>query len=58
MRHGKGKFVYADGAKYDGEWYEGSMKGYGLLYYKNGALAYEGHWKADKFHGRGVIYNN
>jgi len=47
--------VYADGAKYEGEWYEGSMAGYGLLYYKNGALAYEGHWKGDKFHGRGVV---
>lgn len=34
------------------------MNGYGKLYYKTGSIAYEGQWKSDRFHGRGVLYNH
>jgi len=44
-RHGKGKFIYSDGGVY------------GALYYADHSIAYEGEWKADKFEGRGILYN-
>lgn len=33
------------------------MQGLGALYYINQTLAYEGEWKQDKLHGKGVLYN-
>ena len=56
-RHGRGRFYYADGGMYDGDWKNGSMHGVGTLYYANGQVAYEGEWFEDQFHGRGVVYN-
>ena len=57
LRHGKGTFYYSDGGMYSGDWFEGSMEGYGSLFYASGVKAYEGEWKADRFHGKGVVYN-
>jgi hypothetical protein len=34
------------------------MHGFGVLTYPNGALAYQGHWTNDEFHGKGVLYND
>ena len=56
-RHGKGKFIYSDGGVYEGDWNEGKMHGYGVLYYGDRSIAYEGEWKEDKFEGRGILYN-
>jgi len=42
LRHGNGKFYYADGGYYEGEWREGRMEGLGTLYYPSGSLAYLG----------------
>ena len=33
------------------------MDGYGVLYYADHTIAYEGNWKEDKFHGRGILRN-
>ena len=33
------------------------MHGYGILYYSNGKIAYEGEWNEDEFHGIGKVYN-
>ena len=33
------------------------MHGHGKLYYEIGVLAYEGGFKEDCFHGRGVLWN-
>ena len=57
FRHGKGKFYYSDGGMYDGEWKAGSMDGFGTLFYAGGNIAYKGEWKEDKFHGKGIVYN-
>ena len=34
------------------------MNGYGVLFYADGSIAYQGQWKDDYFNGRGVIYND
>lgn len=57
LRHGKGRFNYADGGMYSGDWVLGSIEGYGVLYYAGGKKAYEGMWRSDKFNGKGVLYN-
>jgi serine/threonine protein kinase len=57
LRHGKGKFYYSDGGMYDGDWRSGSMDGVGTLFYAGGNVAYKGEWKEDKFHGKGIVYN-
>ena len=33
------------------------MHGYGVLYYPNSEVAYEGHWEGDQLTGWGVLYN-
>ena len=57
LRHGKGKLAFADGTYYDGEWNQGKMAGYGILYYYNGFIAYEGEWSNNRFEGKGAMYN-
>lgn len=57
LRHGTGKFFYADGGYYEGEWCEGRMEGLGTLYYPSGSLAYLGQWRNDQFNGKGTVYN-
>ncbi len=34
------------------------MNGYGILFYGDGSIAYQGEWRDDYFHGRGMIYND
>ena len=48
-RHGKGKFYYQDGGRYDGNWVENKMNGFGVLYYQSDRVAYEGEWVNDQF---------
>jgi hypothetical protein len=57
LRDGKGKFYYSDGGMYDGDWKGGHIDGFGVLFYPNGCIAYQGEWKLDKFHGKGIVYN-
>ncbi len=57
MRHGQGKFFYQDGGRYEGEWKENKMNGYGKLFYQSDKIAYEGEWVNDQFHGWGKLYN-
>ena len=33
------------------------MNGYGILYYEDQRIAYEGEWKDDMFSGKGSLYN-
>ncbi len=40
-----------------GSFFKDFMHGQGKLYYPCGKLAYEGAFKYDKFHGRGIIHN-
>mgnify|MGYP000922459573 FL=1 len=57
-KHGTGRFWYVGGAHYEGQYHHGNMEGFGRLYYDENTLAYEGTWVADKFHGKGTVYNN
>ena len=58
-RHtGKGTVTYAanDGGvaeKYEGDWSDGKMHGYGKYFYSDGGV-YEGEWVDGKMHGRGL----
>ena len=42
--------TFANGDKYDGEWKDDNMHGYGLFTYPCGGK-YEGQWKDGKKHG-------
>ena len=53
-RHGQGKFVYAAGDLYEGEWVKGSKEGQGTMTYANGST-YDGGWKLNMRHGKGRI---
>jgi hypothetical protein len=55
LRHGKGTYIFEDGARYDGNWYLHQMSGYGKLYFPSGKLAYEGEWSHDCLHGKGRL---
>jgi len=46
MAHGNGEFFYADGDKYEGNWYQDQANGYGIYIHRNGNR-YEGDWSND-----------
>jgi hypothetical protein len=52
-REGEGTYVYASGAKYQGEWKAGIMDGRGMYRHADGSV-YEGEWKAGEKEGRGT----
>lgn len=58
VRQGQGKFFYKSGGMFIGGWHDGKMSGQGVLFYPNGAKAYEGEWRGGKFHGRGTLLND
>ncbi len=41
LRHGKGTRVWANGAKYEGQWVSGVMQGVGIYTSANGQEQYE-----------------
>jgi len=51
-RHGKGKEVWPDGRKYEGDYVNGVQEGYGVYCYADDSK-YEGDWKNKKRHGKG-----
>ena len=44
--HGTGKYVYADGSTYDGQWLDSKMHGKGVYMFANGNK-YDGEWAED-----------
>merc|ERR1712232_1145563 len=48
LKHGHGKFVWADGRIYDGQWVKGQRHGRGLYINSKGQKRL-GNWVADKF---------
>ena len=54
--HGKGKFLYVNGAKYVGEFKKGKRHGFGKYVYANGNY-YVGEWKNDERSGDGFFEN-
>lgn len=57
LRHGEGNYIFSQGGVYKGNWNMGKMDGYGVLFYANGKVAYEGNWKDDVFEGKGNVNN-
>lgn len=55
---GKGKYFYANGDKFVGEFQNGKKNGLGIMYWgansKFKGNRYEGEWKDDEMSGRGV----
>ncbi|CDW72832.1 UNKNOWN [Stylonychia lemnae] len=56
VKHGKGKQVWKDGAKYEGEWRDGKANGKGTFFHVNGDI-YEGEFKDDRANGYGTYYH-
>ncbi|XP_073140062.1 phosphatidylinositol 4-phosphate 5-kinase 9-like [Henckelia pumila] len=50
---GSGRYAWADGSEYEGEWRHGMRQGYGKLQWPSGAL-YEGEFSGDYMHGTGT----
>lgn len=58
MRHGRGLYVFKNGARYLGDWRCGQKVGFGKFFYPDGST-YKGQWKRDARHGNGVYtYQN
>ena len=53
QREGRGKYVFADGDVYEGEWKANKQEGRGISRYASGGV-YEGEFKADKKEGQGT----
>lgn len=52
---GKGKFIYADGSRYLGDFINGQPQGAGIVYYATGDR-YEGGWQRHGPAGRGIMH--
>ena len=52
---GTGKYLFANGDKFNGEWHGGMRTGYGRYDYENGDW-YIGDFKNDIIEGKGVIH--
>ncbi|EZA58707.1 Radial spoke head 1-like protein [Ooceraea biroi] len=55
FRHGRGVYVFKNGARYNGEWRRGRKYGQGTFWYPDGTR-YKGEWKRDARHGFGAYY--
>lgn len=51
----KSTYLFQSGAKYVGDFLEGQMNGFGVLYYPDGKR-YVGYWEASKQHGEGAMF--
>ena len=56
-KNGRGFLTYPDGNKFDGEFEDDIISGYGKLYIKDDKLIYDGEWKNSVYHGNGTLYN-
>lgn len=55
---GSGKYQYADGGVFEGDWQDGRMHGKGVYLFPNGNR-YEGDWVGDMKEGYGILtYHN
>ena len=51
-KEGRGRIVFDDGVKYEGDWKDDKKNGHGTQYYKNG-MVYSGEWMNGVYHGNG-----
>ena len=54
-RHGTGRLMCADGARYEGEWKDNARSGRGTQWEPDGAR-YEGQWRDGRRHGQGALW--
>ena len=48
IRDGYGRMTYKDGTKFEGEYVNDKINGFGIYFGKNGRKVYEGYWKDGK----------
>lgn len=58
MNHGQGTYIWADGARYEGEFQKSRLTGFGMLYDSQGRKFFEGEFKNDQPEGLGTLYFN
>lgn len=56
MQHGKGKETWADGSKYEGEYWAGKKQGFGKYIWADSSQ-YEGSWENNEISGE-VKFNS
>ena len=54
---GYGIYIYADGVRYDGQYFMDKKEGFGVYYWTDGRK-YEGWWHKGKQHGLGTYIDN
>ncbi len=52
--HGRGRFDFANGGSFEGEWEDGKYNGSGTYSWPSGAV-YSGEWCKGKMHGNGLL---
>ena len=52
MKHGRGKCIFVDGSKYEGEFREGNFDEQGKMTWNDGGW-YIGEWCDGEMHGKG-----
>lgn len=57
-RHGRGVFTFKEGYRYEGNWEDGFMSGFGIFWFDDRTRIYEGEWQNNVFNGRGTAYNH
>ena len=54
-REGYGIYMFPDGEKYEGQWFQDQQHGKGIYYFMNNNR-YDGMWYQDYQHGEGTMY--
>jgi hypothetical protein len=57
-RHGQGSFIWNNGDRYDGNYVNGIMSGYGILRSKIRKFRYEGNFENNDYNGKGIYYHD
>ena len=55
LKHGRGRYIFADKTMYEGQWENGKKHGYGVFKWPNGG-EYEGYFRNDKRNGYGIYF--
>ncbi len=55
--HGRGVFTWADGRRYDGDYFDDRKQGFGVFTWPDGRR-YEGSWLNGKQHGIGMYHTS
>ena len=56
VREGYGRMYYKNGSKFEGEYVNDKINGFGIYINSQGRVVYEGYWKNGKRDGIGIYY--